>query len=111
MCWFHDAGLVFFNDAESPNQVRNEHRIRCREFLLIYLSEHLSELERDIISDISMTHLEADVTRLHQEYWVECGVRSPMRVRPRLIASLLRVCDAAEMTQSRVSWRVRGTFQ
>ena len=106
VCWFHDAGMVFFSDNESVEDIRREHRIRCRQFLDTYLSENLSHAQRGLIADIAMTHLEPSVDRLISEQWVECSAPSVLRIRPRLLASILRIADASEITQSRISWRV-----
>lgn len=111
-CWFHDSGLIALGEGENPWDVRQDHGLRCRQYMEQYLAEHLSNFEIDLVCDISMTHVESDVSRLDEERYVELDHESSsIRLRPRLLACLLRVADACEISQGRVSWRVARHFQ
>lgn len=111
-CWLHDSGLVYQNENESIAVARREHGIRCRKYITEYLGQHLNPFEQNIVTAICRAHLTNDVTHLAAQSSVELkGTHGFMIVRPRVLAMLVRLADAADISQARVSWHIATHFQ
>jgi len=111
-CWLHDSGLVYQNENETIAVVRREHGIRCRKYISEYLGQHLNPFEQDIVTAICRAHLTNDVTHLAAQSSVELkGTHGFVAVRPRVLATIVRLADAADISQARVSWHIAAHFQ
>jgi hypothetical protein len=109
---FHDVGMVA-DDGKGANQVRHEHPLRSGEFIQRYLKERLNILSED---NQRLGALLAFVVECHGLTWEQMVAREEFqhpdmimreKVRPPLLAILLRVGDLLDLDAERSSGSVR----